>query len=540
MVLLISLSIIAWLLVVFLGIPISLVVGPDAPAKFSLIPVYGLPALFVWYGVARARLGFILVPVSIAAMSFVSSSVLRLQDHAAIDSFPVAPLAPASRSHAVLAVEGLGVECDRACYRIIATSELTLARKVPNSRDWVLFRRGDHCRDEAQVVSALEFLSNGYHGVCATRSTARDIGDALVFRARSSSGDQPVPAVPHRFRGVVYEISERTAGKERLLGRRLVGDLQPPFPYVIGAFRPRDVEAIDAGLKIDVKEFLAIGTGISAATLYAGPPPSSFAERLDEAESYFDFGSTEIANRAAGVWTGIAANYGRTHQDELRPRVERMLESEDARRFRTGLNGLFSLTPANQAFAQQRILDLAFSPLLTTKYSSIVWTIRSLLQSSPEPFPAAIRERAKALLVADATLTRPQRQLFFVIMARGGPGMRREAVDTVFSLEGALFEESVDAIGRESDVWDGHTPKEWSRDEIDRLIERAPGVPNERLSSYLRVFRFGNSVSKEQKASLVVQVRERLHAAEMAPVRDETQIKELKRLIEVIPHNISS
>ena len=218
-----------------------------------------------------------------------------------------------------------------------------------------------------------------------------------------------------------------------------------------------------------------------------------------------------------------------------------MLESDDPRRFRTGLNGLFSLTPANRTFAQQRILDLAFSPLLATKYSSLSGTVRALLQSPPEPFPAAIRERATAAFVADSTLTRRQRQIFFVIMARGGPDMRREAVDTVFSLDGVLFEESVRAIGEgESDIWTGHTPQQWSANEIARLIERAPSVPNERLSGYLHAFRFGNFVSKEQKASLVAQVSERLRIAETASAHDEAQIKELKRLIEIIPNNISS
>ena len=67
-----------------------------------------------------------------------------------------------------------------------------------------------------------------------------------------------------------------------------------------------------------------------------------------------------------------------------------------------------------------------------------------------------------------------------------------------------------------------------------------PGVPNERLNRYLSGFRFGHFVSKEQKAGLVEQVRERLRVAEAAPRPDENVIKELKRLIETIPGNISS
>ena len=72
------------------------------------------------------------------------------------------------------------------------------------------------------------------------------------------------------------------------------------------------------------------------------------------------------------------------------------------------------------------------------------------------------------------------------------------------------------------------------------IIARAAGVPNERLNLYLSAFRFGHYVSKEQKAALVELVRERLRVAEAAPRPDENVIKELKRLIEIIPGNISS
>ena len=111
----------------------------------------------------------------------------------------------------------------------------------------------------------------------------------------------------------------------------------------------------------------------------------------------------------------------------------------------------------------------------------------------------------------------------------------------LFSLEGVPFEESVRAVGAgDHDVWASNQPPQWSREEIDRLVARASGVPNERLNRYLNAFRFGHFVSREQKAALVEQVRERLRVAEMAPRPDENVIKELKRLIEAIPGNISS
>jgi hypothetical protein len=199
------------------------------------------------------------------------------------------------------------------------------------------------------------------------------------------------------------------------------------------------------------------------------------------------------------------------------------------------------LRPGDQAFAQDRILELAWSPLLTTTYASLFTSIRSLLRSPAEPFPAALRERAKDRMRDSAPLTLPQRQLLFMFMVRGGAQTRREALDTVFSLEGLAFEDQVRAIrDGESDVWASDRPEQWSSDDIDRLIARTPGVPNERLGRYLNAFRFGRFVSKEQKAALVEQVGERLRAAQAAPVPDETLIKQLQRLIEIIPGNTSS
>ena len=44
---------------------------------------------------------------------------------------------------------------------------------------------------------------------------------------------------------------------------------------------------------------------------------------------------------------------------------------------RAALNCLHSLRPANRAFAQDRILELAFSPLLTTTYAPLFESVRS-------------------------------------------------------------------------------------------------------------------------------------------------------------------
>jgi hypothetical protein len=348
---LIGLSGITWALIFGVGI-VAFFVGGPGWSTLVLIPVYGVPALIVAYGMISLRIGAILTPVVVAVIALQGSAALRQEDQAAIEKFSISELAPASRTHKVLALDGPDVTCDTACHRIIATSDTTLARKSRYSRDWVLFRRGERCADEAQAISALEFLRDGHRDVCEERTTAKDIGDSLVLRVRSVPSDEldvalPLPA---RFSGIVYEIRERIAGKERLLGRRIVGRLGAPFPFVIGAFG-RPTETIDLGPKIDDKEFLAIATGMSSEALY-GASQLSFGEQLDAIERYFDASSDKVAERARGLWESIAGVQGRKHEDELRARLERMLASDDPRRMRAALNCLHTLQPANRAFAQ--------------------------------------------------------------------------------------------------------------------------------------------------------------------------------------------
>jgi hypothetical protein len=186
---LIGLSGTTWALVFGIGI-VAFFVGGPGWATLTLIPVYGVPALIVAYGVISLRIGAVLAPVAVAVIAWTGSAALRQEDQAAIEKFSIAALVPASRTHQVLALDGPDVTCDTACHRIIATSDTTLARKSRYSRDWVLFRRSDSCADEVQAISALEFLRDGHRDVCESRTTAKDIGtpwSCACDRCRSMS-----------------------------------------------------------------------------------------------------------------------------------------------------------------------------------------------------------------------------------------------------------------------------------------------------------------------------------------------------------------
>jgi hypothetical protein len=118
---LIALSVGVWLLVFGIGIVAFFGGGPGLPT-LAVIPVYGVPAAVVIYGALKARPGFILAPVAISVLISVWADTLQQADRTDIARLSTSTLAPASRAHNVLAVDGLDIVCDEACHRIIATS----------------------------------------------------------------------------------------------------------------------------------------------------------------------------------------------------------------------------------------------------------------------------------------------------------------------------------------------------------------------------------------------------------------------------------
>ena len=212
--------------------------GPGLPT-LARIPVYGVPALVVVYGVISARLGAILAPGRGRRHRSPWSAALRQEDQAAIEKFAISALAPASRTHKVLALDGPDVTCDTACHRIIATSDTTLARKSRYSKDWVLFqaRRSLRRRSAGDQRAGIppRRPSRRLRGAHHRQGHRRRTGPARAIRCRSTRW---MLALPARFNGIIYEISERIAGNERLLGRRIVGRLGRAVPVRDRRLRP--------------------------------------------------------------------------------------------------------------------------------------------------------------------------------------------------------------------------------------------------------------------------------------------------------------
>ncbi len=523
----------------------------DGPALWLYVPfasvlpalIFGVPVLVVLFGVAKMRLGIAIGPTLLVAVLCTAVSLFRQNGDEAVRAFATQGLEPASQTHSVLAIEGNDDTCNIACIRILATLPYALARKNELSRDWVLFKRGegDACLANDRWQSTLEFLEAGYRGMCAIQTTMPEIGDALVARERHVSGSRSVAAgLPRAFGGTVHEISERTGGEERLLGRRARGGLGGPVPNAVAmfGFGAKAEQFIDVGPKIDLKEFLAWAVGTPSSELYATAlfPPAAI---LDEVESYFD--RPAISRRAMSAWSRIASSQGKTNPEIVRPRLQRLLAGADPDRIGAALSGLFGLPAAERAFAQDRIVEIASSPMIDVRDSPVLGPLKGHLAWLAEPFPTGIREQAKSRFVLDQTLAVGRRQALFMIMVRGGSEMRREAIDTLFSLAGIPFETAVWAVGDGgSDIWARNEPSRWTYAEVQRLIERMAGVPNGRLKTYLDAFRFGKSASKEQKEALVADIRQRLQAAESAAMPDDAEVKGLKRLIEAIPANLGT
>jgi hypothetical protein len=126
-----------------------------------------------------------------------------------------------------------------------------------------------------------------------------------------------------------------------------------------------------------------------------------------------------------------------------------------------------------------------------------------------------------------------------MVILHGGPTNRKEAVDTLFLLEGENFEDAVWAIrASDGDVWADARSEHWSSDEIDRLIRRATDVPNARLKRYIGAIRWDSKRSEQQNQDLIELVKARLQDAEGAGRPDQSLISELRYIIRTIPTNI--
>lgn len=503
----------------------------------ALFVIFIGPAAVAIYGMVKRRPGFIAGPFVVVSLSVFWADMYVRYTAAAARSAATTDLAKPNRDHTVLAVDTNSSICADECIRVLATSAHTVAYKDRDA--WVLYRRGEGpiCHTEETLQSALAFLKVGFPGFCALQTRTRDLPDALMVRSRfvSETGSVAI-GLPHSFSGTVIELLEQADGQQRLLGRQVSGSTRVPVPGTIRFFAlfGAGSRSIQAGPDIDPKGFLLSASGVPAGNQAGDSIPRD--QLLDDIETFVDHPKT--SGQAVSAWLEVARAGRFAIGNAFDPRITRLLNSADPRRIELGLIAVNGRGTRDHDFALDRIVALAFDPMMDLKEAPILPRLRTNLDKS-DPLPPAVRERAKQAFLTDDSLGQGRFQTLFQIMVRGGPDNRREAVDALFSLQGQRFEQAVEAIGRNGTaVWARSNPNRWSEQDIDRLIERLPGIPAERLEPYLNAFRFTGSMTSQHKDRLVSNIRGRLDTATNAPQPNDTEIKHLKRFIEIIPKNL--
>jgi hypothetical protein len=499
----------------------SILLFPLIPL-FPFIPllVYGGPISVAVYGLWHVRPGFIIGPILLSALYYFSNVEIKQQHEDRIAAFATATLEAPQHPHAVLAIiDGLP-RCNDQCRPALASGR-TWAVSRAGQPEWVVFRAGTgaDCLRPENVEDTLDFLRSGYANLCAIRTGEAGPDDALVYEQRAIRPEKPDPDLPNTMTGTVFEIRERLGGRDRLLGRRVEGLVKSALPDAYGAYTSR-ARQVDAGPRIDLNTFTAGALGVSVNDI-DGRGPAPLGELLDAIESLFDVPG--LLGKTASMWGVTASSQGRNELDVIRPRIERLLDSNEIERTGAALSGLFAVVPAERGFARDRLIALAFGPFVAAKDGAVRVPLLQHLKTMPGPFPPAARARAKARL-ADPGLTDGERQAMFMILLGGGPDEQREAVELLFSLAALPFERTVAAMAQAREA-----RERWSPADLDRLIERMSQVPTSRLHDYLSAF--WAVTSKEQRLRLIEELRARLEGD-----NDDNAVRSLNEWIRVLGH----
>ncbi|MBR0870144.1 hypothetical protein JQ633_07240 [Bradyrhizobium tropiciagri] len=366
------------------------------------------------YGLVKLRFGFVLGPALAAAATFATSTSELQRKEDVIAGLTRATSEPVETNHRLLAIDGWrgGHSCETNCIKVLATSGHTIALTSGHARnsEWALYTgaSGEICHATENAPLALEFLRLGFPGKCAARQTIAAIDDALILRVRTPDPRYwPATELPTSFRGTVYETLERIDGKDRLLARRMVGQMAQQMSGLTLLFGKRPPK-LDAGPPIDEDTFLASAIDMPVDLLLKPADPFPLDRTLGEIEGYLD--SKDIVPGSSGMPMAFLAQTASEHvtrlhgpqsPDIMKRHILSQLESREPRRIELALFAMNQLPPNEQkAFpeADGPLLDLAFMPLsdrsVSLLYSAIQW---QFAPGRPPP-SAEIRERAKAHL----------------------------------------------------------------------------------------------------------------------------------------------
>lgn len=377
-----------------------------AYAPFVVTPAYGL---------LKRRYGFVVGPIILGLVCYTASARTVRDDAAQIAALTPPAVALARRDHAVFAIEGALAGCSEDCMNTLPLTGRIIARRdgTPKEPYWILYKaaEGEICRAADNAVLALELLKLGHVGKCVVQEKRQTLDDALVFRTRQKS--RPVPDLPERFVGNVFELLERTAGEERLLARRMVGGFEPTLPLLLATLGKRP-DRVDAGPRIEFIKIIDDLTKASAVGLSQRRQPFPLKETLEAIESYL--GRQEIVEHhssrhtikylASQAWDVVIGNERRADPEIGPSLVLKLLSSDDPDRIAVALRSLQLITIDQRAFVDQRLYDLLFEPKPIDRDKLLrMWRSRF---TAGAPASEVVREKAR-LRVDDPALDPEQR-----------------------------------------------------------------------------------------------------------------------------------
>ena len=505
--------------------------------------LYGIPpGIVLIAGLLLRRSGVIAGPALLIGGFFLAIVGVQTHQQIMLREFAPEKIEAAAGAHSMVALEGPAVAedqkveegppCGVLCRRVIATSPYAFAKRT-SSQLWTVHRRAWDCQSDDLARSTLSFLFDGYIGVCAVETTQTEMTDALLYRAGVLTDEMRarLRAIPNSS---TLEIVERTNGENRVLGRQFIGGLFHWAPLPLAYPSDRLADNAWSGPALGRRAFVAWALNVPLAEL-ANKHRAPLKEVLDAVE-YF-VARPAVSVPAVETWGYIADSRAREDPRMIRPRIEAFLASDDPKRIAAALHALHGLDGGDRDAMRDLLIPLAFAPLLGEKDSPLPEMLRSIFggcgfAGNSNPFPQEVRARAITMFVSTPTLSDSQRLLFFRMILCGGLDTRHEAIDALMSLQGAVFTATVAAVGHSAHaafIWNG--PDHWSPEEVDRLIDRAPEVPNSDLAAYVGAFSYHEWMSDPQRARLREQLQARLDLVKAAPVRDEEAIKVLSSLI---------
>jgi hypothetical protein len=527
------------------------------------------PVVIFVIGVLRGRAGFAAAPVlillAIFGFRYANLQSAAHEAQAAVDeaaTLNVYPFAAPSRQHDIVVIEDSHNNredgmCSLPCMQILVASQYAVALPDQASGEWRVYRRAtglELCRQPAQVKSYVALLAAGYVDTCIIITREAPRSTALVI-LENQSDDAPVKKLlPKGVRAWVPEIYERIDGQDRLLGRIVSGNVQPPL---LAKQEPTETPVQMSSAQFYAEALkLPIGDAI----------PTTDAEMATVLSSLEDlFSDPDIGDTARNAFRNI----GRIAKSEagaapLRAALERFWQSGDPTRVILGLHTVYSMQPAGAEFAKPAVarfmasdnvdvtkaavhalngykadLEFAKAPLadliLSNRMAAFGNDARSivdLLKKMPGAFPPEIRERAKAELAARPDLAEGRLIAVLAIVARGDAQNRQDLIDWVFSLEGEHFERVMSTLAFKYDVLSAprDSVRFWSESDMEALIPRTATVSDAHIVGYIRAIQFQTS-GLPLRSQLRDLVEARADRLANGSTEDQKLAKELRKIL---------